>query len=82
MTPVRHAREEGLSSVAAIWLPHEVRDLLKRPTFVHLSTLRPDGSPRNHVVRVGLEDDVIAVTRAYHRTLGFTPPRTHIRNGT
>ena len=31
------------------------------PNYVHLSTLRADGSPRNWVVWVGLEDDYILV---------------------
>jgi PPOX class probable F420-dependent enzyme len=38
-----------------------VRDLLEAPNFVHLSTLRTDGSPRNHVVWVGLEGDRVLV---------------------
>jgi PPOX class probable F420-dependent enzyme len=39
----------------------EVRELLDAPNYVHLSTLRADGSPRNWVVWVGLEDDYILV---------------------
>jgi PPOX class probable F420-dependent enzyme len=42
-------------------LPSEVRELLDRPNFVHLATLRRDGSPRNWVVWVGLEQDRILV---------------------
>ena len=42
-------------------LPTEVRELLDAPNFVHLATLRKDGSPRNWVVWVGLEDDRILV---------------------
>ncbi len=42
-------------------LPHEVRELLDAPNYVHLSTLRADGSPRSHVVWVGLEGDRILI---------------------
>jgi PPOX class probable F420-dependent enzyme len=34
---------------------------LMPPNYVHLSTLRADGSPRNWVVWAGLEDDHILV---------------------
>jgi PPOX class probable F420-dependent enzyme len=47
--------------VNEIRLPQEVRRLLEAPNYVHLSTLRTDGSPRNHVVWVGLEGDRILV---------------------
>jgi PPOX class probable F420-dependent enzyme len=42
-------------------LSPEVRELLDAPNFVHLSTLRKDGAPRNWVVWVGLEGDRILV---------------------
>jgi PPOX class probable F420-dependent enzyme len=42
-------------------LPDEVRALLVAPNYVHLSTVRADGSPRNWVVWVGLEDDLVLV---------------------
>ena len=42
-------------------MPDEVRELLEAPNYVHLSTLRADGSPRNWVVWVGLEGDRILV---------------------
>jgi len=45
----------------AIPIPGDVRQLLGAPNYVHLSTLRADGSPRNWVVWVGLEDDYILV---------------------
>ena len=35
--------------------------MLDAPNYVHLSTLRANGSPRNHVVWVGLEGDTILV---------------------
>jgi PPOX class probable F420-dependent enzyme len=43
----------------AIPIPGDVRRLLDAPNYVHLSTLRADGSPRNWVVWVGLKDDYI-----------------------
>ena len=42
-------------------IPADVRELLEAPSYVHLSTLRADGSPRNWVVWVGLEDNHILV---------------------
>ena len=45
----------------AIPIPGNVRELLGAPHYVHLTTLRADGSPRNWVVWVGLEDDHILV---------------------
>jgi PPOX class probable F420-dependent enzyme len=42
-------------------LPAEVRDLLDAPNYVHLTTLRKDGSPRSWVVWVGLEGDHVLV---------------------
>jgi PPOX class probable F420-dependent enzyme len=47
--------------VDEIQLPDEVRELLAGPNYVHLSTIRADGSPRNHVVWVGLEGNHILV---------------------
>jgi PPOX class probable F420-dependent enzyme len=35
--------------------------LLAAPNYVHLATLRADGSPRSHVVWVGLEGDNVLV---------------------
>ena len=42
-------------------IPGDVRQLLDAANYVHLPTLRADGSPRNWVVWVGLEDDYILV---------------------
>ena len=42
-------------------MPAAVRELLDAPNYVHLSTLRADGRPRNHVVWVGLEGDRILI---------------------
>jgi PPOX class probable F420-dependent enzyme len=48
-------------SPATSALPDEVRELLDAPNYVHLSTLRVDGRPRNWVVWVGLEVDHVLV---------------------
>ena len=45
----------------AIPIPKDVRELLKAPNYVHLSTLRADGSPRNWVVWVGVEGDHVLI---------------------
>jgi PPOX class probable F420-dependent enzyme len=45
----------------AIALPSDVRDLFDRPNYVHLATVRRDGSPRSWVVWVGVEDDRILI---------------------
>jgi PPOX class probable F420-dependent enzyme len=42
-------------------IPTEVRQLLDAPNYVHLSTLRADGSPRGWVVWVGLEGDRLLI---------------------
>jgi len=42
-------------------IPLDVRLLLEAPNYVHLSTLRADGSPRNWVVWVGLEGERILI---------------------
>ena len=42
-------------------IPADVRALLDAPNYVHLATLRASGSPRNHVVWVGLEGDHVLV---------------------
>lgn len=42
-------------------IPQDVRELLAGPNYVHLATLRADGSPRSHVVWVGLEDETVLV---------------------
>jgi PPOX class probable F420-dependent enzyme len=45
----------------AIPIPGNVREPLHAPNYVHLTTLRADGSPRNWIAWVGLEDDHILV---------------------
>jgi PPOX class probable F420-dependent enzyme len=44
-----------------ISIPAGVRALLDGANFAHLSTLRRNGSPRNHVVWVGLEGEMILI---------------------
>ncbi|WP_432444818.1 pyridoxamine 5'-phosphate oxidase family protein, partial [Salmonella enterica] len=41
--------------------PDDVRALLDAPNYVHLTTLRADGSPRSWVVWVGVEGDHVLV---------------------
>jgi PPOX class probable F420-dependent enzyme len=45
----------------AIELAAEIRALLEAPNYVHLATLRADGSPRSWVVWVGLEGENVLV---------------------
>lgn len=45
----------------AIALPDDVRALVEAPNYVHLSTLRADGPPRNWVVWIGVETDHLLV---------------------
>jgi PPOX class probable F420-dependent enzyme len=45
----------------AIAIPEDIRALLEGRNFVHLSTLRQNGAPRNWVVWVGLEGEHILV---------------------
>lgn len=42
-------------------IPADVRALLDAPNYVHLSTLRQNGSPRNWVVWAGLEGERVLV---------------------
>jgi PPOX class probable F420-dependent enzyme len=52
---VKSMQERGMS------LTPEIRSLLSRPNFAHLSTLTPDGSPHNTPVWIGVEDDRILI---------------------
>jgi PPOX class probable F420-dependent enzyme len=45
----------------AISLPDDVRALLDAPNYVHLSTLRADGSPRNWVVWIAADGDHLLI---------------------
>ena len=42
-------------------IPPDVRELLDAPNYIHLSTLRADGSPRSWVVWAGVEGDHILI---------------------
>jgi PPOX class probable F420-dependent enzyme len=42
-------------------IPAEVRQLLDSPNYVHLSTLKTDGTPRNWVVWVALEGEHVLI---------------------
>jgi PPOX class probable F420-dependent enzyme len=42
-------------------IPADVRALLSGPNYVHLSTLRASGAPRNHVVWAGLEGEHVLI---------------------
>ena len=42
-------------------LAAEVRSLLERPNFVHLSTLMADGAPQNAPIWIGLEGDRVLI---------------------
>jgi PPOX class probable F420-dependent enzyme len=50
----------------AIPLPPDVRDLFDRPNYVHLATLRRDGSPRSWVVWAGVEGDRVLICTDTH----------------
>jgi len=47
--------------IVAIPLPPAVRALLDRPNYLHLATLRRDGSPRNWVVWCAVDGDHILI---------------------
>ena len=55
-----------MNDVETIPLPEDVRRLLEAPNYVHLSTLRADGTPRNWIVWVGVEGDRILVCTGSH----------------
>src|SRR5262249_54477197 len=57
----RRSRYVRKNPCVAIIIPAEIRTLLEAPNYVHLATLRADGSPRNWVVWVGLEGDNVLV---------------------
>ena len=43
-------------------LEPQIRALLSRPNFAHLSTLMPDGSPNNSPVWIDVQDDRILIS--------------------
>ena len=48
-------------NMGGIAIPAEVRELLESPNYLHLATLRDDGSPRNWVVWVGIEGERLLI---------------------
>ena len=50
-----------MQQVTTSRIPGEVQALLEAPNYAHLSTLRADGRPRNHVVWVGVEGDHVLI---------------------
>ncbi|HEX4354976.1 MAG TPA: PPOX class F420-dependent oxidoreductase [Polyangiales bacterium] len=48
-------------------LPDQWKATLKKPVFIHLSTVMPDGSPQTSPVWVDIEDDTIVVNSAQGR---------------
>jgi hypothetical protein len=80
-------REQMHTHIAAqapssIRIPDPVRELLGAPNYVHLSTLRADGSPRNWVVWVSLEGEQILICTSDQAWKGEghvpVPPRRDI----
>lgn len=48
-------------------IPENLRDLFHKPTFAHLTTLMPDGSPQASPVWIDLDGDTIVVNSAQGR---------------
>lgn len=55
MTGAQSGRMGGIA------IPAEVRELLESPNYLHLATLRADGSPRSWVVWVGIEGERLLI---------------------
>jgi PPOX class probable F420-dependent enzyme len=55
-------------------IPPEVRELLEAPNYVHLSTLKRDGTPRNWVVWAGLEGERLLIC-----TTTYSMKATHMQ---
>jgi PPOX class probable F420-dependent enzyme len=55
MTGAQSGRMGGIA------IPAEVRGLLESPNYLHLATLRADGSPRSWVVWVGIEGERLLI---------------------
>ncbi len=47
-------------------IPPAVRELLEAPNYVHLSTLKRDGTPRNWVVWAGLQGEHVLICTTDH----------------
>jgi PPOX class probable F420-dependent enzyme len=48
-------------------LPENFRDLLDRPLFAHLATVRPDGSPQTNVMWFDWDGNVLRMTHTKSR---------------
>ena len=48
-------------------LPESYRDLLERPLFAHLATVRPDGSPQSSVMWFDWDGQVLRITHTKSR---------------
>jgi len=73
-------------------IPDDVRTILTQPTFVHVATIDPDGSPQMSVVWIDVDEDLIRFSTAEGRakprnlrrdprlTLSFSPPDNPYRS--
>ena len=53
--------------MASSELPETFRDLLERPLFAHLATVRPDGSPQSSVMWFDWDGQVLRITHTRSR---------------
>src|SRR4051794_27666745 len=53
--------------MASSELPEGYRDLLERPLFAHLATVRPDGSPQSSVMWFDWDGQVLRITHTKSR---------------
>src|SRR5690348_14995272 len=53
--------------MASSQLPESYRDLLERPLFAHLATVRPDGSPQTSVMWFFWDGEVLRFTHTKGR---------------
>ena len=53
--------------MASDQLPESHRDLLERPLFAHLATVRPDGSPQSSVMWFDWDGQVLRITHTRSR---------------
>jgi PPOX class probable F420-dependent enzyme len=66
--PDRNHEEAGdMESTATTRLPDQAKEILSKPTFAHLATLMPDGSPQVTPVWVDTEGDRIVINTAEGR---------------
>jgi PPOX class probable F420-dependent enzyme len=53
--------------MATTKLPDDFRDLLERPLFAHLATVRPDGSPQSSVMWFSWDGSLLRLTHTKTR---------------